>query len=239
MLRACVLDFKGSWVEHLSLIEFAYNYSFQSSLGMAPYEALYGRPRRSPLCWEEVGEKTFTGPEVIEETTEKVAQIRKRLLTAQTRQKSYADKRRRPLEFSMGDFVLLKVSPKKGVSRFYTKGKLAPRYIGPLKILERIGKVAYRLSLPSELSRVHNVFHVSMLRKCAPDDSQRIEWKGLQLDEDSSYEERPIMILHQKDRVLRNKVIPLVKVLWEYHGNEEATWELQTEMQKKYPYLFV
>ncbi|CAM8901825.1 unnamed protein product [Rhodiola kirilowii] len=238
MLRACVLDFKGSWVEHLPLIEFAYNNSFQSSLGMAPYEALYGRPCRSPLCWAEVGEKTFTGPEIIEETTEKVAQIRKRLLTAQSRQKSYADKRRRPLEFLVGDFVLLKVSPKKGVSRFYSKGKLAPRYIGPFEILERIGEVAYRLALPPELSRVHNVFHVSMLRKCAPDDSQRIEWKGLHLDEDASYEERPIMILHQKDRVLRNKVISLVKVLWEYHGNEEATWELQTEMQKKYPYLF-
>ncbi|CAM8908148.1 unnamed protein product [Rhodiola kirilowii] len=110
---------------------------------MVPYEALYGRPCRSPLCWAEVGEKTFTGSKIIKEMTEKVAQIRKRLLTAQSQQKSYADKRRRPLEFLAGDFVLLKVSPKKGVSRFYTKGKLAHRYFGPSQILERIGEVAY------------------------------------------------------------------------------------------------
>ena len=149
MLRACVLDHKGSWEEHLPLVEFAYNNSYQASIQMAPYEALYGRPCRSPLCWTEVRESSITGLDLIRDTSEKVSLIRQSLLTTQSRQKSYADVRRRPLEFEVGDHVFLKVMPKRGGVRFGKRGKLSPRFIGPFKILERVGTVVYRLTLPS------------------------------------------------------------------------------------------
>ena len=138
MLRACVLDHKGSWEEHLPLVEFSYNNSYQASIQMAPYEALYGRPCRSPLCWTEVGESSITSPDLIRDTSKKVSLIRQRLLMAQSRQKSYADVRRRPLEFEVGDHVFLKVMPKRGVVRFGKRGKLSPRFIGPFEILERV-----------------------------------------------------------------------------------------------------
>ena len=146
-------------------MEFAYNNSYQATIGMAPYEALYGRPCRTPICWAELEDSILLGPDLVRETTEKVTTIRERILAAQSRQKSYADQRRRPLEFEMGDFVLLKVSPMKGVRRFGKKGKLAPRYVGPFRITKRIGAVSYQLELPQSLSSVHNVFHISMLRK--------------------------------------------------------------------------
>ena len=136
---------------------------------MEPYEALYGRPCRSPLCWTEVGESSITGPDLIRDTSEKVSLIRQRLLTAQNRQKSYADVRHRPLEFEVGDHVFLKVMPKGGVVRFSKRGKLSPRFIGPFEILERIGAVAYRLALPPSRSGVHKERHVSMLQKYTPD----------------------------------------------------------------------
>ena len=124
MLRACVLDFKGNWSNHFPLVEFAYNNSYQASIGMAPYEALYGRPCRSHTCWLEEGESSLFGQDIVRETTEKIQLIRERLRTTQSRQKSYADRRRRPLEFQEGDYVFLKVSPKNGVFRFGKKGKL-------------------------------------------------------------------------------------------------------------------
>ena len=238
MLRACVLDFQGSWVEHLPLIEFAYNNSFQSSIGMAPYEALYGRPCRSLMCWTESGDATLIGPELVQETTEKIRVIRDKLLAAQSRQKSYADHRRRPLEFQVGDHVFLRVSPRKGVFRFGKKGKLAPRYIGPFEILQRVGEVAYQLALPPQLLGIHDVFHVSLLRKYETDVSHILDWQELKLQENMKYEERPRKILDVQERVLRNKVIPLVKVLWEHHGVEEATWELEADVKKRYLELF-
>ena len=141
-----------SWVirveEHLPLVEFAYNNSYQVSIQMAPYEALYGRPCRSPLCWTEVGESSITGPDLIRDTSEKVSLIRQRLLTAQSRQKSYADVRRLPLEFEVRDHVFFKVMPKRGVVRFGKRGKLSPRFIRPFEVVERIDIVAYLLALP-------------------------------------------------------------------------------------------
>ena len=134
MLRACVLDLKGSWEEHLPLVEFAYNNSYQASIQMAPYETLYGRPCRSPICWAGVGESSITGSNLIRDTSEKGNLIRKRLLKAQSRQKSYANRRHLPLEFEVGDHVFLKVMPKRGVVRFGKRKKLAPRYIGPFEI---------------------------------------------------------------------------------------------------------
>ena len=147
MLRACVLDHKGSWEENLPLVEFAYNNNYQASIQMAPYEVLYGRPCRSPLCWIKVGESSITGPDLIRDTSEKVSLIRQHLLTAQSHQKSYVDRRRRPLEFKVGDHVFLKVMPKRGVVRFSKSGKLSPSFIRPFEILERVDKVAYQLAL--------------------------------------------------------------------------------------------
>ena len=239
MLRGCVLDFSGTWERHLPLVEFAYNNSFQSSIGMAPFEALYGRPCRSPVCWAEVGDAPLLGPELVRETTEKVELIRRRLVTAQSRQKSYADRRRRPLAFEVGDHVFLKISPRRGLMRFGKSGKLSPRFIGPFEILERIGETAYRLALPPQLSGVHDVFHVSMLRKYEPDPSHVLDWIDLVIDEDVSYEERPVRVLDRRDQVLRGKTIPLVKVLWKHHGVEEATWERELEVRQKYPDMFI
>ena len=176
MLRACVLDHKGSWEEHFPLVEFAYNNSYQASIQMAPYEAMYGRPCRSPLCWTQVGESSITGPDLIRDTFEKVSLIRQRLLTAQSRQKSYTDVRRRPLEFEVGDHVFLKVMPKRGVVRFGKRGNLSSRFIGPFEKLERVGTIAYRLALPPSMSGVHEVFHVSMLRKYTPDPAHVVDW---------------------------------------------------------------
>ncbi|XP_057479179.1 uncharacterized protein LOC130766528 [Actinidia eriantha] len=238
MLRACVLDFGGSWEDHLHLVEFAYNNSYQASIGMAPFEALYGRPCRSPVCWTDVGEAALAKSDWVRDTTEKVVLIRKRLLTAQSRQKSYADRRKRHLEFNVGDHVFLKVSPKKGLMRFGRSGKLSPRFIGPFEVLDRVGAVAYRLALPPRLANVHNVFHISMLRKYEPDPSHVLDWGGLDINEEVTYEERPIRILDSRDQVLRGKTIPLVKVLWLHHGVEEATWELESEVRAKYPDLF-
>ena len=168
-----------SWVirveEQLPLVGFAYDNSYQASIRMAPYEALYGRPCRSSLGWTEVGESSITGPDLIRDTFEKVSLIRQRLLTAQSRQKSYADVRRRPLELEVGDHVFLKVMPKRGVVRFGRREKLLPRVIGPFEILERMGTVAYRLALPTSMSGVHEVFHVPMLRKYTPDPARVVD----------------------------------------------------------------
>ncbi|GJU57706.1 hypothetical protein Tco_1235472 [Tanacetum coccineum] len=183
MLRACVIDFRNGWDRHLPLVEFSYNNSYHTSIKAAPFEALYGRKCRSPVCWAEVGEAQLTGPEIIHETTEKIFKIRDRMQAARDRQKSYADKRRRPLEFEIGDKVLLKVAPWKGVMRFGKRGKLNPRYIGPCRIIERIGAVAYPLESPQELSRVHNVFDVCNLKKCLSDDTLVIPLEEIQLDD--------------------------------------------------------
>ncbi|NBK94496.1 hypothetical protein D5278_21710, partial [bacterium 1XD21-13] len=145
------IEFQGSWSKYLSLVEFSYNNSFQATIGMAPYEALYGRKCRSPLYWDEVGEAQLIGPDIVQQTVEKIALIRQRISTAQNRQKCYADRRRRELEFKVGDEVFLKVSPFKGVVRFGKRGKLNPRFIGPFSILKRIGKAAYQLQLPTSM----------------------------------------------------------------------------------------
>ena len=175
MLGACVLDHKGRWEEHFPLVELAYNNSYQASIQIAPYDALYGRPCRSPICWIEVGESTITGPDLIRDASEKVSLIRQHLLTAQSWQKSYADVRRQPLEFEVGDHVFLKVMPKRGVVRFGKRGKLSSRFIGPFEILERVDTVAYRLTLPPSMSGVHEVFHVSMLRRYTIDPAHVVD----------------------------------------------------------------
>jgi hypothetical protein len=166
MLRACIIHYGASWDKCLALAEFSYNNSYQSSLQMAPFEALYGRRCRTPLNWSETGERKIFGLDLVVETEDKVRIIQTNLKTAQSRQKSYADQRRKPLQFQVGDFVYLRVSPTKGVQRFGIKGKLAPRYVGPFEILEICALVAYKLLLPPQMTAIHDVFHVSQLKKC-------------------------------------------------------------------------
>jgi hypothetical protein len=201
MLRACVLEFPQKWDECLPLAEFSYNNSYQESIKMAPFKALYGRRCRTLLNWSEPGERSFFRPDMVKETEEKVQRIIHNLKKAQAHQKSYADKRRMPLHFLVGDYVYQKVSPMKGVTRFGVKGKLAPRYIGPFPILEQCGPVAYRLQLTENLSAVHNVFHVSQLKKCLRVPDRTIEVTDVVLEPDLTYSEHPIRVLDQKDRI--------------------------------------
>ncbi|GJZ13569.1 putative reverse transcriptase domain-containing protein [Tanacetum coccineum] len=198
MLRACVIDFGKGWDRHLPLVEFSYNNSYHTSIKAAPFEALYGRKCRSPICWAEVGDAQLTGPEIVHETTEKIIQIKKRIQAARDRQKSYADRRRKPLEFEVGDKVMLKVSPWKGVIRFGKRGKLNPRYIGPFKILDRVGTIAYRLELPKQLSRVHSTFHVSNLKKCFVDEPLAIPLDEIQIDDKLNFIEELVKIMDQE-----------------------------------------
>ena len=185
-----------------------------------------------------MGESSITGLDLIRDTFEKVSLIRKRLLAAQSRQKSYADVRRRPLEFEVGDHVFLKVMPKRGVVRFGKCGKLSPRFIGPFEILERVGIVAYRLALSPSMSGVHEVFHVSMLRKYIPDLAHVVDWGQIEVDKDGTFEEGPVCIDSSRDQVLRRKIVRLVKVLWRHYGVEESTWEREDTMRATYPFLF-
>ncbi|GJS72954.1 putative reverse transcriptase domain-containing protein [Tanacetum coccineum] len=238
MLRACVIDFGSGWDKHLPLAEFSYNNSYHASIKAAPFEALYGRKCRSPVCWSEVGDAQLTGPEMIRETTEMIVQIKNRLLAARSRQKSYADVRRKPLEFEVGDKVMLKVSPWKGVVRFGKRGKLSPRYIGPFKILSRVGPVAYKLELPRELQGIHNTFHVSNLKKCLSDEDLIIPLDEVRIDEKLHFIEEPIEIMDREVKQLKQSRIPIVKVRWNSSRGPEYTWEWEDQMWKKYPHLF-
>ncbi|KAL0539703.1 hypothetical protein IC582_023919 [Cucumis melo] len=160
------------------------------------------------------------------------------MLTAQSRQKSYADVRCKDLEFEVGNMVFLKVAPMKSVLRFVKKGKLSPRFVGPFEILERIGPVAYRLALPPSFSAVHDVFHVSMLRRNVADPTHVVDFEPLQVSENLSCEEQPVEILAREVKKLRSREISLVKVLWQNHRVEEATWEREEDMRAQYPELF-
>nr|GEY92270.1 reverse transcriptase domain-containing protein [Tanacetum cinerariifolium] len=212
MLRACVIDFGGSWDRHLPLVKFSYNNSYHASIKAAPFEALYGQKCRSPVGWSEVGDSQLTGSELIRETNKKIVQIKNRLLTARSRQKSYADVRRVQLEFNVGDKVMLKVSPWKGVICFRKHGKLSPRFIGPFKILERIGPVAYKLELPRKLQGIHNTFHVSNLKKCLSDESLSIPLDEVQLDDKLHFIEEPAEIMDREVKKLKQSRIPIVRV---------------------------
>ncbi|GKE29569.1 reverse transcriptase domain-containing protein [Tanacetum coccineum] len=178
MLKACVMDFGGSWDVHLPLVEFSYNNSYHSSVRCAPFEALYGRKCRSPILWAE---------------------------------KIYANSRRKPLEFSVGDHVLLKVSPWKGVIRFGKKGKLAPRFVGPFEITERIGPLAYRLRLPEELNGVHDSFHMLNLKKCLADPTLHVPLEEIQVDAKLNFVEELVEILEREFKKLKRSRIPIVK----------------------------
>ncbi|GKD68951.1 putative reverse transcriptase domain-containing protein [Tanacetum coccineum] len=211
MLRACVIDFGSSWDRHLPLVEFSYNNSYYVSIKAAPYEVLYRRKCRSSVCWSEVGDSQLTDPELIRDTTEKIVQIKNRLLTALSHQKSYADRRTKPLEFEVGDMVLLKVSPWKGVVHFRKQEKLSPRYIGPFKILAR---------------------------KCLAEGDIVVPMDEIQLDDKLHMIEEPVEVVDKEIKRLKQSRIPIVKVRWNSQRGPEFTWEREDQIKKKYPHLF-
>jgi hypothetical protein len=195
------------------------------------------------LLWSGVGERSLFEPDIIKDVEEKVRLIRDRLKIAQSRQKSYADSKHREVTYEVGDRAYLRVPPLRGVKRFGVKGKLAPRFVGPFKVLARKGEVAYELELPESLSAVHNVFHVSQLKKCHPEMADTplrdtIPLEEVQLESDLTYEEKPIKILETSERVTRTKTIKFCKVQWSHHTEEEATWEREDELREDHPHLF-
>ncbi|WVZ76597.1 LOW QUALITY PROTEIN: hypothetical protein U9M48_024562 [Paspalum notatum var. saurae] len=220
MLRACAIQYGTSWDKCLPYAEFSYNNSYQASLKKSSSEALYGKRCRTPLFWNQTGKK------------------QENLRVAQSRQRSYVDVRRRDLSFKVDDHVYLKVSPIRGIRRFNMKGKLAPRYIGPFKILEKKGEVANRLELPPSLSGVHDVFHVSQLKKCLRVPEEQAPLEGLEVQEDLTYTEHPVKILDILERVTRNKRFKMRRVQWSHHTEAEATWEREDELKAAYPALF-
>jgi hypothetical protein len=231
MLRACVLQDQSGWDKRLPYAEFSYNNRYHASLKMSPFQVLYGRSCRTLLQWDQPREKQVFGPDILLEAEEN-------LKIAQSRQQSYADTRRRELSFEVGDFVYLNVSPIRGVRRFRVKGKLAPRYIGLYQILARHREVAYQLSLPENLSVVHNVFHVSQSKKCLCVPEEQLPLGGLEVQEDLTYIEKPIQIIETADRVTRRNTIRMCKVRCGQHSEDEATWEREDDLMAKYHELF-
>ncbi|GKE02795.1 putative reverse transcriptase domain-containing protein, partial [Tanacetum coccineum] len=217
--------------------EFSYNNNYNAGIKAAPFEALYGRKCCSPVCWAEVGQVQLTGPELVQETTEKIIQIKQRMQVACDRQTSYANLKRKPMEFQVGDKVMLKVSPWKGVVRFGKRGKLNPRYVGPFKVLEKVGSVAYKLKLPQELSRVHNMFHVSNLKKCYTDEPLAVPLDGLHFDDKLQFVEEPVEIMDREVKQLRRSRVPIIKVRWNSMRGPEFTLECEDQFRKKYPHL--
>ncbi|GJV68008.1 putative reverse transcriptase domain-containing protein [Tanacetum coccineum] len=199
MLRACVIDFGNGWDRHLPLIELSYNNSYHTRIKAAPFEVLYGLKCHSPVFWAEVGDTQLTGLEIIHETTEKIVQIKQRIQAARDRQKSYADVRCKPLEFQVGDKVMLKVSPWKGVIRFVKRGKLNPR--------------------------VHSTFHVSNLKKCLSDEPLEILLDEIHIDDKLHFVEEPVEITDRKVKRLKQSRIPIIKVRWNSRRGPEFTWE--------------
>nr|GFC25908.1 putative reverse transcriptase domain-containing protein [Tanacetum cinerariifolium] len=215
MLRPCVLDFRNGWERHLPLVKFSNNNSYHASIKAAPFEALYGRKCRSPVCWAE-----------------------QRIQAARDCQKSYTDVRHKPLEFQVGDRVMLKVSPWKGVVHFGKRGKLNPRYIGPFKVLAKVGTISYRLKLPEQLSRVHSTFHISNLRKCLSDEPLAISLDEVHIDDKLCFLEEPVEVMDCEVKRLKQSCIPIIKVRWNSKRGSEFTWEREDQFWKKYPQLF-
>nr|XP_043615810.1 uncharacterized protein LOC122587710 [Erigeron canadensis] len=205
--------------------------SYHTSIGMPPFEMLYGRRCRTPSCWIEAGKKQITA--------KKVNIAKEALRVARERQKTYADKKRRSVEFEVGDMVMLKVSPWKGVIRFAKKGKLSPRFIRTFKVLKRIKDVAYQLELPPELDGIHNTFHVSYLRKCLAEQSSVIPIEDVSIDLRKRMIEELIAILGRKQKKLPRKMIDLILIKWKHNHGESVTWETKSVMKEKYPELFI
>ncbi|KAK6123582.1 hypothetical protein DH2020_042671 [Rehmannia glutinosa] len=204
------------------------------------YEALYGQKCRSPLHFREIDDQWTQKVDLVHVAMEKVKLIKERIRTAQSRQKSCTDKRRKDLEFEVGDEVFLRLSPRKGLINPKKGGKLSPRYVEPYKILRENREVSlYQFELPKTIRGMHDVFHVSRLKKYQPDPEHIITRDTPPLMENLSYTERPIRIIDQQIRQLRKREIPMVKVVWQNHNrDEDATWEMEEDMRNQYPELF-
>nr|GFB23269.1 putative reverse transcriptase domain-containing protein [Tanacetum cinerariifolium] len=229
MLRSCIIDFRNGWERHLPQIEFSYNNSYYASIKAAPFKALYGQMCRSPVCWAEVEDAQLTSPELIHETTEKIVHIKQRIQVARYRQKSYADERRKPLEFQVGNRVMLKVSPWKRVIRFGKREKLNTRYIRPFKVLAKVETVGYRLELPQQLSRVHSTFHVSNFKKCLSDKQLTIPLYEIHIDDKLYFVEELVEIIDCEVKWLKQSRIPVIKDRWNSRRDPEFTWEREDQ----------
>ncbi|XP_020245340.1 uncharacterized protein LOC109823466 [Asparagus officinalis] len=206
---------------------------------MAPFAAMYGRKCRSSLSWDDVGEQEIFGAELIAKSVNAARIIRERLRIAQDRFKHWADAKRRHLEFQPGDHVFLKISPNRCTIRFGRRGKLTPRYVGPFDVLEKIGEVVYRLALLPALAGVHDVFHVSQLRRYVGDPSHVVDFSEIEVRPDLTYEKQPVAILDRRENTLRNKTSTLVREMWHPDSPGESTWETESEMRQRYPHLFL
>eukprot|EP00253_Pinus_taeda_P017917 PITA_17917 len=237
MLRAYVMQQPTRWEDYLHLVEFAYNNSYHTSTQMSPFEVMYGRKCRTPTSWGGPEDKLNLGPEMLKEMEDMVKKVRVNLKAAQDRQKNFADRKRRFKEFQIGDHVYIRIQAKRSTLQWSGCAKLAPRYCGPFQILARVGPVAYQLALPSHI-RVHNVFHVSVLKKYVYDPKHVIQWKEVQVEPEGEVLVEPLSILDRREVQLRKRVITQVKVQWQHFGPDEATWEDEELMRRTYPDLF-
>jgi hypothetical protein len=227
----------NKWEDYIHLVEFAYNNGYQTSAKLSPFEVLYDRKCTTPISWDNPADRLMVGPKMLQEMENMVRKVQQNLKEAQDRQKSYADQKRRHLEFQTGDHVYLKVKARKSSLKLGNCAKLAPRFCGPFEILARIGPVAYQLALPANL-RIHNVFHVSLLKKYIHDPTHMIDWNLVQVEPEGEFQVEPLRILDRREIALRNRVVAQVKVQWKHFSPEEATWELEGDLRKSHPILF-
>jgi hypothetical protein len=238
MLRACALAYVKCWEDSLAFVEFTYNNGYHASLKKAPFEVLYGRKCHTPLMWSEVGDRVIESPNFIKAAEEKIAEVWENLRIAQLCQKSYVDKRRQELKFDIGAHVYLKVSPIHGTCRFQVHGKLTRRYIGLYPIIKKIGAVPYKLKLPERQTDMHDVFHVSQLRKCLRVPEEQVVSDTLDLQDDLRYQEVPMKIVDTMMKRIRTKAFNLCKVQWSRHTEAEAMWEKEDVLREEFPHMF-
>jgi hypothetical protein len=219
------------------LVEFAYNNGYQTSAKLSPFEILYDIKSTNPISWDNPIERLMVGSEMLQEMENMVRKVQQNLKEAQDRHKSYADQKRRHLEFQVGDHVYLKVKAQKSSLKLGNCAKLAPRFCGPFELLARIGPVAYQIALLANL-RVHNVFHISLLKKYVHDPTHMIDWNLVQVEPEGEFQVEPLRIPDRREITLRNRVIAQVKVQWKNFSPEEATWELEGDLRKSHPILF-
>eukprot|EP00253_Pinus_taeda_P007770 PITA_07770 len=237
MLRACVMQKPTQWEDYLHLVEFAYNNGYHTSIQMSPFEVLYGRKCRTPTNWSSPEDKLRLGPEMLKEMEDMVKRVRTNLKAAQDQQKNFADRKRRFKEYQVGDHVYIRIQARKSTLQWSSCAKLAPQYFGPFQVLARVGPVEYQLALPSHI-RIHNVFHVSMLKKYIYDPKHVIKWQDIREEPEGEVRVEPLSILDRREVQLRKRVITQIKVQWQHYGPEEATWEDKELFQKAYPGLF-
>lgn len=231
------MDQLNQWEKYLPSVEFAYNNSYHNSIQASPFQILYGRPCRTPLSLDRLEDRVMLGREILQEMEEQMATIKQRLKEARNRQKSYANAKRVDRNFEEGSQVFIRIKPFKSPFRIGKGTKLSPRFVGPFTILERVGLVAYNLELSFHLRRMHNVFHVSMLRKYVPDPSHVLKFEKLQVSEEGVLQVEPLCILNRQVRRLKNREFEQVKVQWDQYSPRSATWEDADVIFKDFPYL--